>query len=52
MGTQEEETTTLRFESHPAVERATVFQKLIQTFITIVQKSGITDDYEQNNWNF
>lgn len=52
MGTQEEETTTLRCESHPAVERATVFQKLIQTFITIAQKNGITDDYEQNNWHF
>lgn len=52
IGIQEEETTTLRFESHPAIEQATVFQKLIQTFITIVQKNSITDDYKQNNWHF
>lgn len=38
VGTQEEEIATLRCKSLPAVETATVFQKLIQTFITIAQK--------------
>lgn len=52
LGTQEEEITTLRCESHPAVERATAFQKLIQTFISIAQKNGKTDDYKQNDCHF
>jgi len=39
---QEEEITTLRCESRPAAETATVFQQLIQTSITTAQKNGRT----------